>query len=95
MDQVYSHDTVWLLMNALPSMSFARSTDSVLWKAFIDAIEMETANAYPWSITTMSTPELINRMADDLGSYGFLIDTWCHLEDTLSEPFAILSETHA
>ena len=95
MDQVYSHETVWLIINAMPSMSFARSTDSEIWKAFVDAIQMETANVYPWSIATMATPELINRMADDLGSYQHLIDIWCELEDTLAVPFTILSETHA
>lgn len=81
-EQTYSHATVWFLVNSLPLMEYAHRQEGRLWRQFTDAVSEETAQCYP---DTWNTNYLINKMADDLGSYQLLLQLWMQIEEAMDD----------
>ena len=61
-------------------MDYARNAETQLWRQFKDAVSNQTAQAYPHN---WNTSFLINKMAEDLGSYKSLLDIWFQIEEVL------------
>lgn len=80
----YSHADMWLLLRDYQVMDHVRKNDPVIWAAFIDLVEDQTANAYP---TNWSTASTMIKMADDLGSYKDLSMIWAHIEEAYDYEF--------
>lgn len=80
-DVVYSHDDVWLLVHNMYVMKYAKDNNLLLWQHFVDKVQMETGEVYidDWDLNT-----IINKMADDLGSYKLLVNIWLHQEDAIN-----------
>lgn len=76
----YSHELVWEVINYFPDMDCARLNNPLKWQLFTTAVGQETANAYP---DNTSTSIIINKMADDLGSYVHLMNIWFGVEQVL------------
>ncbi len=76
----YSHELVWEVINYFPDMDYTRLNNPLKWKLFTTAVGQETANAYP---DNTSTSIIINKMADDLGSYVQLMNIWFGVEQVL------------
>ena len=81
-DVVYSHNDVWLLIQNMNVMQYAKENNLLLWQHFVHTVQMETGEAYidEWDLGT-----IINKMADDLGSYKLLINIWLHQEDAVND----------
>lgn len=78
--ETYSYDEVWLLLYNIPLMDYARNAETQLWRQFKDAVSNQTAQGYP---NNWNTSFLINKMAEDLGSYKSLLDIWFQVEEVL------------
>jgi hypothetical protein len=81
-EQMYSHDTVWLLLHNIPLMEYARQEEPKLWRKFLELVSDETAQGYP---DTWNTTFLINKIAEDLGSYKLLLNIWLQIEEPLND----------
>lgn len=81
-DVSYSHELVWQMIHTFPDMDYARHNEPLKWRLFTTTVGNETANAYSSEI---STADVINQMADDLGSYRFLADIWLSVEDVFNQ----------
>jgi hypothetical protein len=81
-EQMYSHDDVWLLLHNIPLMEYARHNEPNLWRKFLELVSDETAQGYP---DTWNTTFLINKIAEDLGSYKLLLDIWLQIEEPLND----------
>lgn len=77
-DVTYSHTQVWLLIHCFPVMDWARQNDPAMWRAFTNLVQDQTGNVY---LPEWNTSFLVNKMADDLGSYKELSDYWCQVEE--------------
>ena len=83
---MYSHDDVWLLIQSLHTMDATRQLQPEWWQKFKQAICDETGNSYS---PEWDTPSIITKMADDLGSFKELLDTWLQVEDAMNEQSVI------
>lgn len=81
-DVSYSHELVWQMIHYFPEMDYARQNEPLKWRLFTTAVANETANAYS---DQLSTADVINQMADDLGSYRFLADIWFGVEEVFDQ----------
>ena len=81
-EQMYSHDDVWLLLHNIPLMEYARSNEPKLWRKFLELVSQETAQGYS---DTWNTTFLINKIAEDLGSYKLLLNIWLQIEEPLND----------
>lgn len=81
-EQTYSHATIWFLVHSLPLMEYTHRQEPKMWRKFIEAVSNETAQGYP---DTWNTNYLINKMADDLGSYDLLLRLWMQIEEALDD----------
>ena len=81
-EQMYSHDDVWLLLHNVPLMEYARHSEPKLWRKFLELVSDETAQGYP---DTWNTTFLINKIAEDLGSYKLLLNIWLQIEEPLND----------
>ena len=79
-EQTYSHDDVWLLVHSIPLMEYVRQDETKLWRKFLEMVSDETAQGYPH---TWNTSFIINKMAEDLGSYKLLLNIWLQIEEAL------------
>ena len=85
--ETYSYDEVWLLLYNIPLMDYARNAETQLWRQFKDAVSNQTAQGYPHN---WNTSFLINKMAEDLGSYKSLLDIWFQVEEVLDNTITAL-----
>ena len=83
-DVSYSHELVWQMIRYFPEMDHARHNEPLKWRLFTKTVGNETANAYSSEI---STADVINQMADDLGSYRLLADIWFGVEEVIDQHF--------
>lgn len=81
-EQMYSHDDIWLLLHNIPLMEYARQEEPKLWRKFLELVADETAQGYPH---TWNTTFLINKIAEDLGSYKLLLNIWLQIEEPLND----------
>lgn len=81
-EPTYSHATVWLLLQSLPLMEYAHRQEGKLWRQFTDVVSQETGEVYP---DTWHTNYLVNKMADDLGSYQLLLQLWLQIEEAMDD----------
>ena len=60
-DVVYSHDDIWLLIQNMNVMQYAKENNLLLWQHFVDTVQMETGEVYidDWDLST-----IINKMAE-------------------------------
>lgn len=81
-DVSYNHELVWQMIHFFPEMDYARQNEPLKWRLFTTTVGNETANAYSSEIPTS---DVINQMADDLGSYRLLADIWFSVEDIFNQ----------
>ena len=79
--KTYTHCEVWCLLRDYAAIDQARKSNDPMWKAFCEAVAMQTGQGYS---DEWNTPTLINKMGDDMNSYSELSMLWCAIEEAFN-----------